>query len=87
MLRQIVPNILHPMSQFGNGCGRFWRKSKFPRHHVPYMFNWREIWGLAGKGSLHHEEHVALQQPYVDVHCPAEKSHHLPVEEMAVAQG
>ena len=47
-----------------------------------------------GKGSgdlmarevlAHHEEHVASQQPYVDVHCPAEKAHHLPVKEMAVA--
>ena len=29
--------------------------------------------------------HVASQQPYVNVRCPAEKAHHLLVEEMAVA--
>ena len=38
---------------------------------------------LAGQ----HEEHVASQQPYVGVSCPAEKAHHFPVEEMAVARG
>ena len=38
-------NGLASFSQFGNGCGRLWRKRKFPLHHVPYVFNWREIWG------------------------------------------
>ena len=36
---------------------------------------------------VHHEEHVALQQPYMDVHCPAEKAHRLSVEEMTVTWG
>ena len=36
---------------------------------------------------VHHEEHVALQQLYVDVRCPAEKACHLAVEEMVVARG
>ena len=36
---------------------------------------------------VHHEEHVALQHPYVDVRYPAKKAHHLPVEGMAVAWG
>ena len=31
---------------------------------------------------VHHEEHVVLQQPYVDMRCPAEKAHHLTVEEV-----
>ena len=35
---------------------------------------------------VHHEDHIASQQPYMDVHCPAEKTY-LPVKEMAVAQG
>ena len=42
---------------------------------------------LARTVVVHHEEHVALQQSYVDVHCHSEKAHLLPVEEMAVAQG
>ena len=42
---------------------------------------------LTRKVVLHHEEHVASQQPYVDMHCPAAKAHLLPVEEMAVARG
>ena len=45
ILRLTVLSILHPLSQFGNGCGRLWRKSKFPLHHVQYAFNWREVWG------------------------------------------
>ena len=36
---------------------------------------------------VHHEEHVASQQPYVNVRCPTKKAHHLPDEEMAVARG
>ena len=36
---------------------------------------------------VHHEVHVASHQSFVDMCCPAEKSHHLPVEEMAVAHG
>ena len=35
------------------------------------------------KVRVHHEEHVASQQQYVDVHCPAEKTYHFPVEEKA----
>ena len=41
---------------------------------------------LAGEVIVHHEEHVALQQPYVDVHYPDEKPQYLPVEERAVAR-
>ena len=33
---------------------------------------------------IHHEEHVASQQPYVDMRCIAEKAQHLPVAEMEV---
>ena len=56
-------------------------------HHVPYVFNWRENPRilLARAVVVHHEEQVALQQPFVDLLCPAEKAHHLPVEEMTVA--
>ena len=36
---------------------------------------------------VHHEEHVAWQQPYVDLSCPAEKAHQLPVDEITVARG
>ena len=42
---KIVPSILQPLSQFGNGCGSLWRKSRFPLHYVPYLFKWRGIWG------------------------------------------
>ena len=35
ILRQIVPSILHLLSQFDNFCDRLWRKSKFLLHHVP----------------------------------------------------
>ena len=43
---------------------------------------------LTGQGSCcTHEEHVASQQPYVDVGCYDEESPHLPVTEMAVARG
>ena len=34
-----------------------------------------------------HKDNIASQQLYVDVRCPAEKAHHLPVEEMPVARG
>ena len=49
---------------------------------------------LARAVVVHHREHVVSQQLYdymlsqqlyVDMHCPAQKAHHLPVEEMAVA--
>ena len=40
------------MSRFGNGCGRLWRKRKFPLHHVPCVFNWWEIWGFCWPGQL-----------------------------------
>ena len=50
ILRKTLPSILHLLSQFGNGCGRLSRKSKFPLHYVPYMFNWREIWGSCWLG-------------------------------------
>ena len=42
---------------------------------------------LARAAVVHYEEHVASQQPYVDVRCPAENAHQLPVEEMEVARG
>ena len=42
---------------------------------------------LMARAVVHHKEHIVSQQPYVDVHCPAEKAYHLPVEEMAVAWG
>ena len=43
---------------------------------------------LADQGScVHHGEHIFSQQPYVDMLCPSEEAHHLPVKEMAVAQG
>ena len=39
------PKRLAPVvTIWGNGYGRLWRKSKFSFHHVPYVFNWREIW-------------------------------------------
>ena len=42
---------------------------------------------LARAVVAHHEEHVMSQQLYVNESCPAEKAHHLSVEEMAVARG
>ena len=42
---------------------------------------------LFARAAVHHKEHSALQQPYVDVYCPAEKAHDLPVEEMSVERG
>ena len=35
---------------------------------------------------VHHEEYVVSQQSYVDVRRPAEKAHHLSVEEITVAR-
>ena len=52
ILRYNVPRILHPLSQFGNGFGRLWRNSKFPLHHVSYVFNLREIWDSCWPGQL-----------------------------------
>ena len=47
----------------------------------------KDLWILLDRAVVvHHEEHVASQQPYMDERCPAEKAHHLPVEEMLVAQ-
>ena len=46
----------------------------------------RDLEILLARAVAHHKEHVALQQPYVDVHCSAEKAHHHPVEEMSVAR-
>ena len=39
------------LSQFGNGCGRLWRKIELQLRHVPYMLNWREIGVIVGQGS------------------------------------
>ena len=67
-------SIVNLSCQLGNGCDRLWKKSKFPLHHVPYVFNWWEIWWSCWPGAVvHHEEHVESQLPYVDVRCPAEK--------------
>ena len=33
---------------------------------------------LLARAIVHHEEHVALQHPYMDVRCPAERALHLP---------
>ena len=52
ILRYSVASILQPLSQIDNGCGSLWRKSKFPLHHVPYVFNWREIWGSCWPGQF-----------------------------------
>ena len=41
--------------------------------------------GILPRAIVHHEEHVASQQLYVDMRHPAKKAHHLPVKEMAVA--
>ena len=50
-LRLIVPSILHPLLQFGNGCGRLWRKSS--RLIISLMCSVGEKCGdLAGQGSL-----------------------------------
>ena len=56
----IVPSILHS-SQFGNACGRFWRKSKLPLHHVPYVFNWWEIWSSCWSGQLLYTTKITLR--------------------------
>ena len=40
---------------------------------------------LAREVGVHHEEHVASLQSYVDLRCPAEKALNLPVDEMTVA--
>ena len=55
ILRYIVPRILDTLSQFGNGFGKLWRKSrpKFSLHHVPYVLNWREVWGSYWPGKLY----------------------------------
>ena len=42
----------------------------------------RNLGILLARTVVHHEEHVVSQQLYVDIYCPAEKAHHLPVEEM-----
>ena len=46
---------------------------------------------LIGNRSVDHavtcyEEHIVMQQPYMDLHCPAEKAHHFLDQEMAVAR-
>ena len=46
----------------------------------------RDLGILLVRVVVHQEEHVASQQSYVDMRCPAEKAHHLPVEEMIVAR-
>ena len=46
----------------------------------------RDLVFLLAGAVVHNEEHVASHQLYVDVHCPAEKARHLPVEQMTVVQ-
>ena len=49
--------------------------------NVLYMFNWREISEfLLARAVVHHQEHVVSQQLYVDMRCPAEKAHDIPVK-------
>ena len=45
----------------------------------------RNLGILLARAVIVHHVQVASQQPYVDMHCPAEKAHHLPVQEMTVA--
>ena len=82
ILRMIVPRILRLFSQFGNCCGRL--LNLIMPIHVELA---RDLGISLAKTVVHHEEHVAWQQPYVDVLCPTEKVHHHTVEEMAVAWG
>ena len=42
---------------------------------------------LARAVVVHDEEHTDSQQPEVNMSCLAEKTHHLPVEEMTAARG
>ena len=87
-MRYIVPSILHPLSQFGNGCDRLWRKSMFPLHHVPYRVQLARDLGrlLVTAVIVLHQEHVASHKQYVDMRCPTKKVCRLPVEEMAAVQ-
>ena len=59
--------------------------SRFIMFHSALLANFLRIL-LARALVVHHEEHIASQQPYVDVRHPAEKSHHIPVEEITVTR-
>ena len=55
-------------------CGRLWRKSKVPLHSRPLRIQLARDQGiLLSRAVVHHEEHVASQEPYVDLRCPAER--------------
>ena len=43
----------------------------------------RDLGILLARVVVDHKEHVVSQQLYVDVHCPAEKAQHLPVDDVA----
>ena len=62
-----------------DAINRLWRKSKFPLHMSHTCSIVRNLGFLLARAVVvHHEEHIASQQPYVDVRCPAAKAHHLP---------
>ena len=50
---RFLPSTLQLFSQFGNGCCRLWRKSKFPFHNFPYVLNWRQVWRSCWTGQLY----------------------------------
>ena len=56
-------------------------------HACPIQQLPRDLGILLARAVANHKEHVASQQPYVDVRCSAEKEHNLPDEEMTVTRG
>ena len=69
---------------------RLWLWQALENEHVPTsscpirLQLAKDLGILLVRTVVHNEEHVVSQQPHVDVHWPAEKAHHLPIEEMAV---
>ena len=49
-------------------------KREVPAASCPTRFQLaRDLGILLARAVLHHEEHVASQQPYMDMRCPAKK--------------
>ena len=55
------PKHLAPVVTIQKCCGRFWGKSKFSIHHVPYLFDWREIWASCWPWQLLHTRKSTLR--------------------------
>ena len=87
ILRLIVPRVLHPFRNLAMVVADSGKRVRFCfiMSHTCSIGERSRIL-LARAVVVHHEEHVALQQPYVGMRCPAEKAHRLPVKEMAEAR-